>query len=139
MTDALSVENAAKAIETTHEKLDVLVNNAGISNLDKNQQASTLGVPVLSDTMETNLYGLVQTTTNFIPLLRKSPGAVILNVTTGLGSNSFLSKRGFVNPSLPAYAVSKAAVNSYTISLAQELREEGIKVNTVTPVLYPLS
>ena len=72
-----------------------------------------------------------------MPLIRKStyPG-VILNVTSEQGSNFCHAnpEETFVlHPVLTAYNCSKAALNSYTIGLAHELKEEGIKVNAVTP------
>jgi hypothetical protein len=87
--------------------------------------------------IETNLLGLIQTTTAFLPLLRRtaSPAApaVILNVTTGMASNAFMaSPRGILHHCLP-YNTSKAAVNSYTIALAHELRDAHVKVNCATP------
>jgi NAD(P)-dependent dehydrogenase (short-subunit alcohol dehydrogenase family) len=86
--------------------------------------------------METNFFGLIQNTIAFIPLLRKSANAVILNVSSELASNSYVasSNAGF-HRDYVAYNTSKTAANSYTIALAQELRGEGIKVNAVTPGL----
>ena len=82
--------------------------------------------------MEVNLIGLVQTTTTFLPLLRASQQAVILNVSSELASNSWQAAPNR-RVSHAAYSASKAAVNSYTIALAQELQKEGIKVNAATP------
>ena len=154
--DVTNIEtiNAAKdVIERSEGKLDVLVNNAGNSQLfyltwemgdratgfragiaefGKNQNASTADVSAIRNCVEVNLIGLVQTTTTFLPLLRASEQAVILNVTTEMASNSLQAgPNAFIH--VVAYNTSKAAVNSYTIALAQELKKEGIKVNAVTP------
>mgnify|MGYP001388096731 CR=1 FL=1 len=104
----------------------------GISEMDKPQNASTINVDLVRRTMETNLIGLIQTTTAFLRLLRESPQPVILNVTSDMASNTM---QAMPNSSLhfAAYNTSKAAVNSYTIALAKELEPEGIKVNAVTP------
>jgi NAD(P)-dependent dehydrogenase (short-subunit alcohol dehydrogenase family) len=132
--------------------LDILVNNAGkiqlhyawelvdrttslragIAAFDKVQNASTADVSAIRDCIEVNLIGLVQTTTTFLPLLRASEQAVILNVSTEMASNS-LQAGPNARIHVVAYNTSKAAVNSYTIALAQELKKEGIKVNAVTP------
>jgi NAD(P)-dependent dehydrogenase (short-subunit alcohol dehydrogenase family) len=80
--------------------------------------------------METNFFGLVQTTISFLPLLRKSTNAVIMNVATTSNTVQARPNSGF---HVVAYNTSKAAVNSYTIALAQELKGEGIKVNAVAP------
>lgn len=82
--------------------------------------------------METNFFGLIQTTIAFLPLLRKSTNAVILNVSIDMASNTIQS-RPDASLHVAAYNTSKAAANSYTIALAQELKGEGIKVNAVTP------
>ena len=80
--------------------------------------------------METNFFGLVQTTIAFLPLLRKSTNAAIVNVATVSNTVQARPGAGF---QVVAYNTSKTAVNSYTIALAQELRGEGIKVNAVAP------
>ena len=82
--------------------------------------------------METNFFGLVQTTITFLPLVRKATNAVILNVSMDMASNTIQS-RPDAKMHIVAYNTSKAAANSYTIALAQELKAEGIKVNAVTP------
>ena len=80
--------------------------------------------------METNFFGLVQTTISFLPLLRRSTNGVIVNVATISNTVQARPNAGF---QVVAYNTSKSAVNSYTIALAQELRREGIKVNAVAP------
>ncbi|PFH54003.1 hypothetical protein AMATHDRAFT_53720 [Amanita thiersii Skay4041] len=132
VTSASTIKEAKSLIEQNEGKLDVLVNNAGVAQMDKDQNATTIDVSVIRETVEVNLFGLVQTTTTLLPLLRASSQAVILNVTTDMASNS---KQAEPDSSLHfvAYNTSKAAANSYTIALAHELRKEGIKVNAVTP------
>ena len=149
VTNIETIKAAKDVIEKSEGKLDVLVNNAGnsqpyhtwevddqttagIAAFGKNQNASTADVSAIRDCIEVNLIGLVQTTTAFLPLLRASKQAVILNVSTEMASNS-LQEGPNARIQVVAYNTSKAAVNSYTIALAQELKKEGIKVNTVTP------
>jgi NAD(P)-dependent dehydrogenase (short-subunit alcohol dehydrogenase family) len=105
---------------------------AGTSGNTKGQKPSTTDVSAIRDCMEVNLIGQVQTTTTFLPLLRASQQAVILNVSSELASNSWQAAPNR-SASLVAYSASKAALNSYTIVLAQELKKEGIKVNAATP------
>ena len=93
--------------------------------------------------MEVNYFGVIQTTVTLLPLVRKSTNGVIVNVSSIGGSNAFQAnpnrKFGVGSPgignSFVAYASSKAALNSYSIALARELKGEGIKVNLVTPGL----
>ena len=105
---------------------------AGISGNLKGRNPTTADASAIRDCMEVNLIGLVQTTTTFLPLLRASQQAVILNVSSELASNSWQAAPNR-SVSHAAYSASKAAVNSYTIALAQELQKEGIKVNAATP------
>jgi len=132
VTNIETIKAAKDSIEKTDVKLDVLVNNAGIAAFEKDQNACTADVSAIRDCLEVNLIGLVQTTTTFLPLLRASPQAVILNVSTALGSNSVQAGPN-ARIHVVAYNTSKAAANSYTIALAQELKKEGIKVNAATP------
>ncbi|KAG6902417.1 hypothetical protein C0995_000343 [Termitomyces sp. Mi166 len=141
VTDIKSIVAAKDTIEKAEGKLDVLVNNAGIHStdvsslgvglLDKDQNAITVSLDVIREAFEANFYGMIQTTQTFLPLLRKSSQAVILNVTTDMASNNRQSKADDLH--VVAYNTSKAAANSYTIALAFELRKDGIKVNAITP------
>ncbi|TFK40503.1 hypothetical protein BDQ12DRAFT_769845 [Crucibulum laeve] len=132
VTDLASVAAAKDVIEKAEGRLDVLVNNAGISCMDENQNATDVSLDVVRRAFEPNFFGLVQTTTTLLPLLRKAPHAVIVNVSTDMASNTRQS-RPEASYHLVAYNTSKVAANSYTVSLAHELRKEGIKVNVVTP------
>ncbi|KAF8817079.1 NAD(P)-binding protein, partial [Phlegmacium glaucopus] len=127
-----TIEAAKETIDQAEGKLDVLVNNAGISKFGEDQNATSLSLAPVREAMETNFFGLVQTTIALLPLLRKSTNAVVLNVSTDMASNTYQARPN-AGLQFVAYNASKAAANSYTIALAQELRKEGIKVNAVTP------
>ncbi|KAF8967039.1 hypothetical protein BDZ97DRAFT_1804884 [Flammula alnicola] len=132
VTKLPTIEAAKETIEKVEGRLDVLVNNAGVGKFSENQNATSASIPVIRDAFETNFYGVIQTSITFLPLLRKSSGGVILNVSSELGSNSFQA-RPENHYHFVAYNTSKAALNSYTIALASELKKEGIKVNVATP------
>jgi NAD(P)-dependent dehydrogenase (short-subunit alcohol dehydrogenase family) len=132
VTKLPTITAAKAAIEAAEGHLDVLVNNAGIAKFDCDQNATTVAVDTIRDAMETNLYGLIQTTQTLLPLLRKSTNAAIVNVSTDMASNAFQA-RPDAQLHVVAYNTSKAAMNSYSIALAHELKKEGIKVNLVTP------
>lgn len=109
----------------------------GTGEIGRHQGATDIDIAVIRAAFEPNFFGLIQTTTTFLPLLRSSSTleapSVILNVSTDMASNSLMAgPHGFLH-NLVAYNTSKAAVNSYTIALAHELKEEGIKVNCATP------
>jgi NAD(P)-dependent dehydrogenase (short-subunit alcohol dehydrogenase family) len=91
-----------------------------------------VSLSVIRQAFEPNFFGMIQTTITFLPLLRKSSQAVILNVSTDMASNTLQSKPDS-KLHVVAYNTSKAAANSYTIALAHELKAENIKVNAVTP------
>ncbi|KAG5724304.1 Salutaridine reductase [Termitomyces sp. T112] len=131
VTDIKSIVAAKDTIDKAEGKLDVLVNNAGTGLLDKDQNATTVSLDVIREAFEPNFYGMIQTTQTFLPLLRKSSQASILNVSSDMASNNHQSKSDYLH--VVAYNTSKAAANSYTIALAYELRKEGIKVNAITP------
>jgi len=133
VTNLATIQAAKETIDQEDGKLDVLVNNAGISGgMDKDQNATTISLSIIRDTMESNFFGLVQTTITLLPLVRKGTDPVILNVSIDMASNTIMARPG-ATLHVVAYNTSKAAANSYTIALAQELKAEGIKVNAVTP------
>ena len=134
VTSQPSVDHAAAEVERRHGRLDILVNNAGIA-LDW-FPASELTVELFQKTFETNVLGVFRVTKALLPLLRKSKHGRIVNVSSGLGSltsnadpNSPLAAR---NMSL-AYCSSKAALNMITVQFANELKSDGIKVNSANP------
>ncbi|KAF9476672.1 NAD(P)-binding protein [Pholiota conissans] len=132
VTKLPTIQAAAALIGSAEGHLDVLVNNAGIAKFGHDENATTIALETIRDAMETNFYGLIQTTQTFLPLLRKSSNGVIVNVTTDMASNAFQA-RPDAQLHVVAYNTSKAAMNSYSIALAHELKKDGIKVNLVTP------
>jgi NAD(P)-dependent dehydrogenase (short-subunit alcohol dehydrogenase family) len=136
VTDASSIAAAAKEIEQRHGKLDILVNNAGILVDDATKGVSGQSLQTWRTTFDTNLFGVVETTQAFLPLLRKSEAGRIVNVSSLLGSISeHQNPASFIYEfkGVPAYNVSKSAVNAWTVHLAHELKDTGIKVNTIHP------
>ncbi|KAJ7186052.1 hypothetical protein C8R46DRAFT_937710 [Mycena filopes] len=137
VTDSASIAAAAAKIQKDEGRLNVLVNNAGVSEMHKMGKVSAADLDSLHTTFNTNFFGLIATTTAFLPLLRASNSpevpSVILNVSSDMASNGFMAgPKGFLHEAV-AYNTSKAAANSYTIALARELQAEGIKVNCATP------
>ncbi|UQX01219.1 SDR family oxidoreductase [Streptomyces sp. RerS4] len=138
ITDPESIRAAAAAVESGHGRLDILVNNAGIRIEEYGRQPSEQPLRQWRETFETNLFGVVEVTRAFLPLLHRSPAGRVVNVSSLLGSltthsdpQSYAYSPMF--KSLPAYSASKSALNSWTVHLAYELRETPIKVNAVHP------
>jgi NAD(P)-dependent dehydrogenase (short-subunit alcohol dehydrogenase family) len=126
VTDPATIDAAAAGVADRHGHLDVLVNNAGI-DYDTWQTAAAPDFTVVREALETNLLGAWQTTVAFLPLLRRSRHARVVNVSSESGSLAVMGA------GTPAYSVSKAALNALTRVLADELRRERILVNAVCP------
>jgi NAD(P)-dependent dehydrogenase (short-subunit alcohol dehydrogenase family) len=115
-----------KTVLETVDHLDVLVNNAGVLD-DNDDTISDLPAERLRRMFETNTIGPLLVTQTFIPLLRKSSAARIINVSSGVGRLTSMS------PAVPAYGISKTALNGVTGKFAAELKRSGIAVNSVDP------
>jgi NAD(P)-dependent dehydrogenase (short-subunit alcohol dehydrogenase family) len=133
VTNIHSIKQARQELENKVDALDVLVNNAGIS-ASQPQNISSVALENLRNVFETNFFGAVQTTQQFLPLLKKSVQPVIVNVSSELGSLSI--HNGISNSNFKiydAYSCSKTALNAFTVTLANELKGTGFKINSVTP------
>lgn len=135
VTDATSIASAAQQVETRHGRLDILVNNAGILLDDPVQKVSGQSLETWRKTFDTNVFGVIATTQAFLPLLHRSAAGRIVNVSSLLGSNTLHSDPAspIYDFKVPAYNVSKSAVNAWTVQLAHELKDSTIKVNTIHP------
>jgi NAD(P)-dependent dehydrogenase (short-subunit alcohol dehydrogenase family) len=132
----------AKLIGDHYGHLDILVNNAGISvdggdfsNPKGFNTTSTVSTEKLRQTFDTNFFAVVALTQTLLPLIRKAPAGRIVNLSSILGSLTLNA-----DPKSPIYAVkafaynaSKTALNAFTVSLAAELRDTNIKVNSAHP------
>jgi NAD(P)-dependent dehydrogenase (short-subunit alcohol dehydrogenase family) len=135
VTDSSSIAQAAEFVGRHHSHLDVLVNNAGIARDAVDKAPSQQSLEVWRATFDTNLFGLVEVTNAFLPLLKKSEAGRIVNVSSLLGSiaANLDSTSPFYHAKIPAYNISKTAVNAWTVHLAYELRDTAIKVNSASP------
>ena len=79
-----SVKAAAQAMMDKEDRIDILINNAGISGVYK--KAEDITGTDMEKVFDTNVFGVVRVTNAFLPLLRKSDNPVIVNVSSGLGS-----------------------------------------------------
>jgi NAD(P)-dependent dehydrogenase (short-subunit alcohol dehydrogenase family) len=130
VSDPASVEAASKKIT----ELDVLINNAGILGAWE-QAPTTAPLSLIKEVFETNFFGAISVTQNFINVLKKSPEPRIVNVTSGLGSLTLHSDPNwkYYQVKGAAYGPSKTALNAYTVHLAYELRDTAFKINAVDP------
>lgn len=136
VVNAADITAAAALVAKEFGKLDILINNAGVMfEPIGGNNSSTVSEEVLRDTFETNFFSAVAVTNAFLPLLKKSDAGRIVNVSSILGSLSLHATEGspIYEAKALAYDSSKAALNSYTVHLAHELKGTGIKVNSAHP------
>jgi len=136
VTDPADHAAAAAFVAEKFGRLDILINNAGISAGELGTgKASTTSQDVLHQIFETNFFAPVALTQALLPLLQKSEAGRIVNMSSILGSQAL-----HADPNSPiynfkslAYDASKTALNSFTIHLSQELKDTSIKVNSAHP------
>lgn len=145
VTDSSSIAAAAERIRTEIGRLDLLVNNAGISNTTKGDmslaeygkvsQASNASLDEIRAVWETNVFGVLAVYQAMLPLLRESSDARIVNVSSGVGSLNLNADPAYpYHPYFgPIYPASKTALNAITLAMMVELESTAIKVNLVSP------
>lgn len=128
-----SIIEARQKLDQEAGVLDLLINNAGIAGAMP-QNIASYAMANLREVFETNFFGAVQTTQQFIPLLKRSKTPRIINVSSELGS--LATHQQSHNPNYEiydAYSCSKTALNAFTVMLAHALHPQKFKVNSVTP------
>ncbi|MGA9911058.1 MAG: SDR family oxidoreductase [Paraburkholderia sp.] len=146
VTDQASVTAAAQRVGNEFGRLDVLVQNAAISNTSrlpgqsveeyvKTTRPSNVSVEEMRAVWDTNVFGVLAVYQAMLPILRETPSARIVNVSSGVGSLTANSDPAFAYRAIfgPVYPASKTALNALTLAMAIELEPEGIKVNAVSP------
>jgi NAD(P)-dependent dehydrogenase (short-subunit alcohol dehydrogenase family) len=145
VTDPASIAAAAERIRNEFGRLDLLVNNAAISNTHKGdltldqylEQSLASNVPIdeVRTIWDTNVFGVLAVYQAMLPLLRLSSDARIVNVSSGAGSLALNIDPAFPYRKMftPGYSGSKVALNGITVAMMMELEGSGIKVNLVSP------
>jgi NAD(P)-dependent dehydrogenase (short-subunit alcohol dehydrogenase family) len=133
VTDDASVAAAAGLIEERAGRLDVLVNNAGITG-GTPQTPTTVDPATVRATVETNVIGVIRVTNAMLPLLRRSASPRIVNMSSSVGSLTLqLTPGAETGPISVAYAPSKTFLNAVTVQYAKELRDTNILINAGCP------
>ena len=146
VTDQASIAAAAQRIHNEFGRLDVLVQNAAISNTTKlpgqsvadyakTVRPSNVPLDEMRAVWDTTVFGVLAVFQAMLPLLRKAPAARIVNVSSGAGSLTMNADPATSHRAIfgPVYPASKTALNALTLAMAIELEPEGIKVNAVSP------
>ncbi len=139
ITETNSIDKAVQFVTERFGYLDVLVNNAALlPKATDDGSPSQASQRLLLEFLETNFLAQVNVTQSFLPLIKQSTAGRIVNMSSSIGSvtlsSEHLHQNGPKPPRIP-YAVSKAALNMFTVLLAKELRQDGIKVNSADPGL----
>jgi NAD(P)-dependent dehydrogenase (short-subunit alcohol dehydrogenase family) len=134
VTKPETIGAAAAEIGRTFGRLDVLVNNAGITD-PQDGLPGAASIEAVRRIFETNFFGVLAVTQAMLPLVRKSAAGRIVNVSSTLGSLTMNADPtwDYAAVKLTGYNSSKAALNMLTVQLAYELRDTNIKVNTINP------
>ena len=146
VTDHASIAAAAARIQAEFGRLDLLIQNAAISNtglragmtieeFSRSTRPSVVSFDLVRAVWETNVFGVLAVYQAMLPLLRASPVSRIVNVSSGVGSLTTNSDKAFhYRPMFgPVYPASKTALNGLTLAMAIELEDEGIRVSAVSP------
>ena len=135
VTDDVSVAAAAGLLEERAGRLDVLVNNAGVTG-GMPQMPTTVDLGVVRTAVETNVIGVIRVTNAMLPLLRRSASPRIVNMSSSVGSlftRQTSSSEPTTGPISAAYAPSKTFLNAVTVQYARELRDTNILINAACP------
>ncbi len=133
VTDDASVTAAAALLEERAGRLDVLVNNAGVTGGGP-QEPTTVDLATVRTAVETNVIGVIRVINAMLPLLRRSASPRIVNMSSSVGSLTLQTTPGaFTGPVAVAYSPSKTFLNAVTIQYAKELHDTNILINAACP------
>ncbi|XKM42975.1 SDR family oxidoreductase (plasmid) [Rhizobium ruizarguesonis] len=121
--DAAAIDAFADRVRKKIPELNVLVNNAGISQSESLTSKPDLAVS--RDIIETNIMSVLHITAAFLPMLRAKPQATIITTTSGL---AFVPRNNF-----PTYCATKAFLHSWLQSLRVQLRGASVEVLELAP------
>ena len=125
VTDAAGIEAAIRAPVDHFDRLDVLVNNAGITGDQRATIAHETPIEEFDRVMAVNVRGVYLGCRAALPIMLAQGGGIIVNIASVAGLVAF--------PGRAAYSTSKGAVIGLTRSIAAEWARDGIRVNAVAP------
>jgi len=128
VSDPASVREAASTVEKMTDSIDLIINNAGIDLQDHYAPLEEIDVEEIQNLLNVNTIGPLRVTKNFLPLLRKGGGKLIINITSVAAELSECRHKDQIG-----YSMSKTALNMQSRILQNQLSEEGIKVLAIHP------
>mgnify|MGYP001351613346 CR=1 FL=1 len=127
VSDPASIESAYHAVKAQTDALDVLINNAGITN-ENGERLGTFEQSAMLDVFKVNAIAPVLIAQRFLDLLRRGTNAKIINLVSEYASLELKT-----DSSAATYAATKAALTMYTRSLAAEVRRWGMTAIALDP------
>lgn len=139
VTGDQSVTDAVHLIEQQAGRLDVLINNAGISGDMAPgwvQDPTTLDLDLVRTVVETNVLGVIRVTNAMLPLLQRSTSPRIVNISSAVASLTRQADPSIeIGPIMAAYAPSKSFLNAVTVQYARQFAGTNILINAACPGL----
>jgi NAD(P)-dependent dehydrogenase (short-subunit alcohol dehydrogenase family) len=133
VTSDESVAAAARLFEEKQGRLDVLVNNAGITG-GMPQNPTAVHPATMLQVVDTNVVGVIRVTNAMLPLLGRSTSPRIVNMSSSVGSLTLqTTPDAFVGPISAAYSPSKTFLNAVTVQYAKELVDTNVLINAGCP------
>lgn len=126
LSDVSNIKKAGKTILNQAQKIDILINNAGMS---ADEKLGEMDINVLRKNLEVNLIGLIYFTETLLPHISRK--GQIVNTSSVMGS--LTADLSDIELDYPAYRISKTAVNMYTKTLASRVKKREITVSSVHP------
>lgn len=126
VTDDASVKEAVGQTLAKYGRIDVLINNAGVTGFGLMEAYS---IEQIKKMFEVNFYGVVRTYQQVLPAMRKAKKGLIINITSGASGHTL--------PFMVPYLASKFGVETITEGLQDELADYNIENVTIQPGVYP--
>lgn len=118
------VEQISKVVLEKFDSIDILINNAGFAIYGS---VSDLSIDEIESQMETNYFGMVYCIKNFLPSMIKKKSGHIVNVASVAAS--------FGLPGIASYCASKFAMLGFSEGLKHELKDTGVGITVVSPIM----
>ncbi len=139
VTKEKSIKKAVTNIIKEHNRIDILINNAGLfldEGEDMKQMPYTIeNIPLelVKKTIETNVYGPILLIQHVLPIMKKQNFGRIVNVSSGMSQMTDEPNLRYGGGGFPSYRISKVALNMCTRNLSFEIKKQNILVNAVCP------